>query len=108
MGLICKIPKKGGLINCDNCQGIRLSPRNPVDLVWDQAPQWAKKGKTNRRAKRAERKSGEQKRVASLADFFSPPSIFFLFPQCGDWSQATVDPVLILEDADFAYDLAAL
>ena len=79
-----------------------------MDLVWDQAPQWAKKGKTNRRAKRAERKPGEGKRVASLADFFSPPSIFFLFPQCGAWSQATVDPVLILEDADFAYDLAAL
>ena len=79
-----------------------------MNLVWDQAPQWAKKGKTNRRAKRAERKSGERKRVASLADFFSPPSIFFLFPQCGAWSQATVDPVLILEDADFAYDLAAL
>ena len=80
MGLICKIPKKGGLINCDNCRGIRLSPRNPVDLVWDQAPQWAKKGKTNRRAKRAERKSGEGKRVASLADFFRPHRFFSFSP----------------------------
>ena len=51
-----------------------------MDLVWVQPPQWAKKGKTNRRAKRAERKSGEGKRVASLANFFSPTSIFFPFP----------------------------
>ena len=40
--------------------------------------------------------------------FFFAPIDFFPFPPMRSLVPATVDPVLILEDADFAYDLAAL
>ena len=51
-----------------------------MDLAWDQAPQWAKEGKTKSDERKERSGSLGREKGAFARRFFSPTSIFFPFP----------------------------